>query len=143
MENLKLVAFDRDDLAVLSAHLQDAIVRTGDLAFLAGQSRFALIARRFDWESPDAEPRRRLTGLHFERVTSVRTRNIERTDPDQALSLLALTFDETDAPSGTLTLVFSSDKAVQLDLECIEAQMLDMGPIWAVGERPAHESGPA
>jgi hypothetical protein len=140
MELLKLVAFDQEDLAVLSAHLQDAVIRTGDLTFLAEQHRFALVARRFEWESPQAEPRRRLCGMHFERVLRVRTRNIERDQPDEVLNLLAVTFDQAEAPAGLLTLVFAGDKAVQLDLECLEAQMKDLGPVWAAGDRPSHDA---
>jgi hypothetical protein len=140
MELLKLVAFDQEDLAVLSAHLQDAVIRTGDLTFLADQHRFALVARRFEWEAPAAEPRRRLCGMHFERVLRVRTRNIERDQTDAVLNLLAVTFEPGEAPSGLLTLVFAGDKAVQLDLECIEAQMKDLGPVWAAGDRPSHDA---
>jgi hypothetical protein len=139
MELLKLVALDPEDLAVLSAHLQDAIVRTGDLAFLAEEQRFALLARRFEWESGSNEPRRRLSGLHFERVRTVRTRNIDRSRTDEPLELLAVTFEPGEAPSGQATLVFAGDKAVQLELECVEAQMKDLGPVWAAGTRPSHD----
>jgi hypothetical protein len=119
MELLKLVALDQEDLSVVSAHLQDAIVRAGDLAYLADQHRFALVARRFEWEGSD-EPRRRLTGLHFERVLRVRTRNIERHHADDVLNLLAVTFQPGETPSGQATLVFADDKAVQLDVECVD-----------------------
>ena len=68
MELLKLVALDAEDLAVVSAHLQDAVLRVGDIAYLAAEHRFALAARRFDWRRRTSAPRRRLTGLHFERV---------------------------------------------------------------------------
>ena len=143
MELLKLVAFDQEDLAVLSAHLQDAIVKTGDLTFLADQHRFVLVMRRFEWEAPADEKRRRLSGLHFERVLRVRTRNIEREQADEALDLLAVSFEPGEAPSGQVTLVFAGDKAVQLDVECIEAQMKDLGPVWAAGERPSHDAASA
>ena len=140
MDPLKLVALDPDDLAIVSAHLQDAIVRVGDLAFLPGERRFALVARRFDWEAtPDEPPRRRLTGLHFERVLAARTRGIDRGNADAVLNLLAITFEETDSPSGTATLVFSEGAAIQLDLECIETQMKDLGPVWEAEGRPVHD----
>ncbi|HEV2605928.1 MAG TPA: DUF2948 family protein [Microvirga sp.] len=140
MDPLKLVALDPDDLAIVSAHLQDAIVRVGDLAFLPGERRFALVARRFDWEAtPDEPPRRRLTGLHFERVLAARTRGIDRGNADAVLNLLAITFEETDSPSGTATLVFSEGAAIQLELECIETQMKDLGPVWEAEGRPVHD----
>lgn len=139
MELLKLVALDEEDLAVLSAHLQDAIVKAGDLAFLADQQRFALVARRFDWETAAAEPQRRLSGLHFERVQRVRTRNIDRDRTEEPLNLLAVTFAPGEGPSGLATLVFADDKAVQLDLECVEVQLKDLGPVWEAGGRPVHD----
>ena len=139
MELLRLVALDQEDLAVISTHLQDAIIRVGDLALLPHERRFALLARRFDWEcSNDEPPRRRLTGLHFERVLHCRTRDIDRSNPDAALNLLAITFAETDSPSGTVTLVFSEGGAIQLDVECIETQMKDLGPVWEAESRPTH-----
>lgn len=138
-EQLKLLAFDADDLAVMSAHLQDAVVRVGDIAYLPGESRFALIVRRFDWESADAEPRRRLTGLHFERVLRCRTRGIDRAKGDDVLNLLAITFDSPDAPSGFATLHFAGDASIQIEVECVEAGLQDLGPVWACQNRPAHD----
>jgi hypothetical protein len=140
MELLRLVAFDEDDLAIISTHLQDAVIRVGDLKYLPKEQRFALCARRFDWECEAGEPpRRRLTGLHFERVAGVRARGIDRQNPDAILNLLAVTFTPTDAPSGRATLVFSDGSAVQLDVECIETQMKDLGPVWEAEGRPTHD----
>ena len=139
MELLRLVALDEEDLAVISTHLQDAVVKVGDLAFVPKERRFALCARRFDWECGLGEkPRRRLTGLHFERVTGVRCRGIDRGKPDAVLNLLGIAFEEKDPPSGTATLLFSEGAAIQLELECIEAQMKDLGPVWEAEGRPAH-----
>lgn len=142
MELLKLAALDIEDLAVISAHLQDAILRTEDLAWLPNEHRFVLAARRFDWSVPPGQPpRRRLTGVHFERVLSVKTRGITPgAASEEPLSLLAVTFDETEAPSGIATLVFSGGAAIRLELECIEVRLKDLGPIWEAGGRPDHEA---
>lgn len=137
MDLLKLVALDPDDLAVVSAHLQDAVVRVGDIAYIPAEHRFALAARRFDWEA--AEPRRRLTGLHFERVSGVRVRGIDQSDKEAVLNLLAVAYEPTEAPSGTATLIFAEGGAIQVDLECIEMQMKDLGPVWSADSRPSHE----
>jgi len=140
MELLRLVALDQEDLAIISAHLQDAILKVGDLKFLAQERRFALCARRFDWEAePNEPPRRRLTGLHFERVTAARARGIDRSKPNAILNLLAITFEEKNAPSGCATLLFSDGAAIQLDVECIETQMKDLGPVWEAEARPVHD----
>lgn len=142
MELLRLAALDAEDLGVISAHLQDAILRAGDLAYLSGQHRFVLVARRFDWSAePGTPPRRRLTGMHFDRVLKVRTRGITPGSESEApLELLAITFTPTEAPSGIATLVFAGGAAIQLELECIEAQLKDLGPVWEVEGRPDHEA---
>ena len=145
MELLKLAALDADDLAVVSAHLQDAILRAEDLAYLTDTHRFVLVARRFDWSAEDgAAPRRRLTGVHFERVLGVRSRGLVPGAPSETpLELLAVTFTPGEAPSGTATLVFAGNAAIQLDLECIEVRMKDLGPVWEVDGRPDHEAAAA
>ena len=138
MDLLRLLALDQEDLAVVSAHLQDAVVHVGDITYLPKERRFALVARRFDWEAPRNEPRRRLTGLHFERVLAARCRGIDRSKPGTVLNLLAITFDETQSPSGTATLLFSEGGAIQIDLECVEGQIKDLGPVWEAEARPIH-----
>ncbi|MGO4572882.1 DUF2948 family protein [Microvirga sp. 2TAF3] len=139
MDLLKLVALDQDDLTVISMHLQDAVVRVGDIAYLPKERRFAIVARRFDWEAgSDVQPQRRLTGMHFEHVKAVRVRGIDRNDKDAVLDLLAISFEEGDAPSGTATLIFAEGGAIQVDVDCIEMQMKDLGPVWAAESRPSH-----
>jgi hypothetical protein len=139
MEPLKLAAFDADDLAIVSAHLQDAVIRVGDVTYLPEQRRFALVGRRFDWEARDGEPRRRLTGCHFERVLSVKTRGIDRSHQDEVLNLLAITFEAGEPPSGAAILHFAGGACIRLEVECIEALMKDLGPIWAAEQRPVHD----
>lgn len=138
MELLRLAALDAEDLTVISAHLQDAILRPGDATYVAGERRFLLALRRFDW-SPGAPPQRRLAGLHFERVLAARTRGLDR-DGAVPLSLLALTFEPTEAPSGRVTLVFSGGAAIRLEVECLEVRMKDLGPVWEAAARPGHDA---
>jgi hypothetical protein len=140
MDLLKLVALDPEDLAVVSAHLQDALVRVGDIVYLPKERRFAMQTRRYDWEA--ATPQRRLTCMHFEHVTAVRVRGIDQTNKDAVLNLLAIAFEEGEVPSGTATLIFAEGGAIQVDLECIEMQMKDIGPVWAAESRPSHEDQP-
>ena len=137
MDLLRLVALDPDDLAVISAHLQDALLRVGDIIYLPKERRFVVQTRRFDWEANT--PQRRLTCMHFEHVTGVRVRGVDQADKDAVLNLLAISFDERDAPSGTATLIFAEGGAIQVDLECIEMQMKDIGPVWTAESRPSHE----
>ncbi|SEF51316.1 DUF2948 family protein [Bosea lathyri] len=139
---LKLIALDADDLAIVSAHLQDAVLKVADFVYLPAERRFALAARRFDWEGAQhGHRRRRLAALHFERVSSVRSSKLDPKATDQVLSLLAITFATTDDPAGIVTLNFSDGAAIQLQVECIEAQMKDLGPVWEAVATPEHPNG--
>ncbi len=134
---LKLAALDADDLAVISAHMQDAVIRLGDITHQKARRQFALLANRFAWDA--GERQRRRTGLHFDRVTSVKTQNIRQGDKDAIVELLAITFEEGEAPSGTILLAFAGGGTIRLDVECIEASLKDLGPAWATEHQPAHE----
>lgn len=138
---LKLVALESEDLAIVSAHLQDAVAKVGEMAYLPTEKRFAMVVNRFDWiiASEEEKAVRRRAGLHFERVLNARTRNLDLSDEQAVVNLLAVEFAEKDAPSGTITLYFSGDAAVQLDVECIEMAMRDLGPEWAAKKRPQHD----
>ena len=139
---LKLIALDADDLAIVSAHLQDAVLKVADFVYLPAERRFALAARRFDWEGAQhGHSRRRLAALHFERVSSVRSSKLDPKATDQVLSLLAITFATTDDPAGIVTLNFSDGAAIRLEVECIEAQMKDLGPVWEAVATPEHPNG--
>lgn len=146
MSKLKLYALDQEDLDVLSAHLQDAVLRIRDMAYLPDQRRFALVVNRFDWadQAEKAEEKhRRRAALHFERVNAVRRRKLRQDSPDGVLNLLAIRFSESEAPAGTIDLVFSADAAIRLEVECLEASLSDLGPAWSTEAVPAHDlSGP-
>jgi hypothetical protein len=136
---LKLLVLDSEDLAVVSANTQDAIVRVGDMAYLPRSKRFALVMSRFDWEGIRAgRCERRQAGLHFERVTGVAVSGFRQDQPEMMLNLLSLTFEPGDAPSGSVRLIFSGGAIVRLDVECVEAEMHDLGPRWSARAVPGH-----
>ncbi|MCC6946131.1 MAG: DUF2948 family protein [Bradyrhizobiaceae bacterium] len=136
---LKLLALDSDDLAVVSAHLQDAAVKVADMAYLPKEKRFAMLLDRFDWSAiAEGKVLRRRAGVHFERVESAHTRGLDLKQGQAALTLLAVEFAERNAPSGVISLYFSSGAAIQLEVECLEAALSDLGPEWPAEERPAH-----
>jgi hypothetical protein len=137
---LKLVALDPEDLAVLSAHLQDAIAKVGDIAYLPKEKRFAMLLNRFDWAGSERNPPlRRRTGIHFERVLAAKTRGIDLAAHDAIVNLLAVEFEEKESPSGIITLFFSGDTAIKLEVECLEAALSDIGPHWPAQKRPRHD----
>jgi hypothetical protein len=140
---LKLCAFDEEDLAVLSAHTQDAVLKVGDMVYLPQEGRFALAMNRFIWEKAADGKRkayeRRRSVLSFDRVRTVRTSRIDRKRPDAVLELLAVSFETADTPAGNVTLVFAGGGAVQLDVEVIEARLADLGAAWATSAKPEHD----
>ena len=142
-ERLKLVAFDEEDLAVISACVQDAVLKVGDLVYLPKERRFALGMNRFIWEKAADGSRkdyeRRRAALTFDRVLSVKTSNIRRDRPDAVLDLLAVSFEPTDAPAGVITIVFAGGGAVRLEVEVIETRLADLGAAWATRARPSHD----
>jgi hypothetical protein len=138
MSLAKLTALDAEDLEVISAHMQDAVIRSEDIVFLRPAQKFALIANRFTWEQPGVRERRR-TGLHFNRIRSVKSRRITLGESDLILSLLALRFEPGDAPSGAIVLEFSGGGVIRLDAEVIEARLEDLGPAWDTPSVPSHE----
>jgi len=138
---LKLYAFDAEDLAVLSAHLQDAVLKASDIAYLARERRFALVCNRFDWTAAEAgDCQRRRTGLRVERVTAVKARAVPKGE-DTVLELLAIHFEPEggESPGGTMELVFAGGGAIRLTVECVEAAMDDLGPMWAGVATPRHD----
>jgi hypothetical protein len=128
---LKLIALDADDLAVISAHVQDARVQTADIIWRQGEKRLVVGMSRLDWEQTlagETAPRRLVAALRFDRVLACKARNIDVETPEAALELLGIEFHPGDAPSGSALLMFSQGGALRLDVECLECELTDLGP---------------
>lgn len=137
---LRLLALDAEDLSVVSAHAQDAVVRWNDLAFLPTERRFLLILDRFDWcAAEDGRSERLTAGLHFESVSRVTHLGIAAHAPPAALTLLSISFQETDPPAGQIFLTFAENVVIRLDVECLEAQLRDLGPRRAAEQPPSRD----
>ncbi|MGH6857815.1 MAG: DUF2948 family protein [Methylocella sp.] len=140
----RLIAFDADDLAVIAANLQDALVRVGDMAFVPQSKQFAMLASRFDWVRAAARKsgrpccERARTGLHFGRVLKVSCLGFHCRDEVLVLNLLDIGFNETDPPGGYVEFVFSAGRALRLHVECIEAEIRDLGFRWQARSAPRH-----
>jgi hypothetical protein len=125
---LKLIALDADDLAVISAHIQDARVQASDIIWRQGEKRLVVGMSRLDWEQTlagETAPRRLIAALRFDRVLSCKSRNIN--SGDAALELIGIEFHPGAAPSGSAVLMFSHGGALRLDLECLECELTDLG----------------
>ncbi len=138
MPDLKLLALDIEDLDVISATTQDAVVRVGDMGFAKADNRFALLMNRFAWEEDGKTRQRKRTALHFDRVNDVKVAGIDTNSVDGVLDLLAIRFAETDAPAGTVELAFAGGGTIRLTVECLEARLQDLGAAWAAKATPAH-----
>src|SRR5712691_4808859 len=141
MEPVKFVALDRDDLAVVSAHLQDALVKVADISWRRQEKRLVVALGRFDWLAADGtrpELRRCRSALRFERVTCCKCRSVDPAGKDAVLNLLAVEFSETDPPAGVVTLISSGGGMLRLEVECLEAELADLGPSWPAAARPVH-----
>lgn len=134
---LKLTAKDKEDLKVISAHMQDALVRLSDIRYLSKTRQFALVVNRFAWESQPNSERRR-TGVHFEHVLNVKQQGILGLKGDAILSLLAISFEPGQNPSGTVVLTFSADCAIRLGVEYLDLHLKDLGGAWATELTPHH-----
>jgi hypothetical protein len=135
---LRLLAQDDEDLQILSAHLQDAVLRVGDLAYLARQRRFVILMNRFCWECCDGLGSRVRCGLHFDDVLSVKARGIDQSDADAVLQLLALRFTPAGDGGGAVDLLLAGGGAVRLEVECISAGLTDLTGPWPATARPQH-----
>jgi hypothetical protein len=127
---LKLIALDADDLAVISAHVQDAHVQASDIIWRQDEKRLVIGMNRLDWEqtlSGETAPRRLIAALRFDRVLSCKSRNIGSAAGETALELVGIEFHPSEAPSGSAVLMFTHGRALRLDLECLECELTDLG----------------
>lgn len=143
LKPLRLLAEEAEDLEIISAAVQDAVVKAENLNYEARIHRFSLEINRYRWEEGvtqrrDGERVRSL--LAFDGVLGVRTRAITKVDPELILSLLSVTFDPApEPPGGTVTLLFAGDGEIVLDVEVLDATLLDSDYIWNTKHTPSHE----
>ena len=142
---LKLIALDADDLAVISTHVQDARVQTSDIIWRQSEKRLVVGMSRLDWEQTlegEAEPRRLVAALRFDRVLACKSRNIDLAAPDKVLDLVGIEFHPQDGrheePSGSALLLFAEGGAIRLDVECLECALTALGAA-ALGTGPGIE----
>src|SRR5215472_13217987 len=115
--NLKLIALDEDDLAVISAHVQDARVQVADIVWRQAEKRLVIGMSRLDWEqtlSGEAKPRRLVAALRFDRVLACKSRHIDLAAPDGMLDLVGIEFHARETPGGSALLLFGEGKVLRL-----------------------------
>ena len=145
MTTLKLLALDNEDLAIISAHMQDSVFKVGDMFYSPRLGQFSITANRFVWELSDRKDQayeRHRSALVFKRVQAVRSTGIDRRRRDEVLSLLAIRFEQKgEGPDGTVELTLAGNATIALDVECIEVQLADIGGAWETASKPDHPDG--
>jgi hypothetical protein len=137
---LRLLAEDEDDLEVISAAVQDAIAKVGDIEWDAKGRRFTLALNRYLWETPAGLLGARVrAGLQFSSVLAVKSRNLRRDPPDAVIELLAVRFEPGEAPGGAIRLAFAGGGDLELTVECVDAALADISAPWPTPSTPAHE----
>ena len=134
VEPLRLLAEDADDLHIISAALQDAIMRPVDIVWEPSWRRVTLQLSRFCWECGGT---RVMSAMQFGDVEAVKSRRLPRA-PESALELLALDFEPTEAPGGRVILMFAGGGDLRIDVECLDAVLTDLSDRWPARMAPTH-----
>lgn len=138
---LKLLAEDGEGLAVIAAAVQDSLVKPQDVKFDARSRTFGLEINRFQWERAGKRMPyfRSRAVLGIAAVESVRSRALSR-DVDAVHALMDIRFvPGAEPPGGTVTLVFAGGAQIQLNVECVDVTLADLGPSWPTRRRPDHD----
>jgi hypothetical protein len=133
---LQLLALDEEDLAVISAALQDAVLKVGDINYEKAARRLTLAFNRFRWEGGKRERVR--AALQLGDVQAVQARRIRRAPKDAILELLTVSFEAGEAPGGVLTLAFAGGGDLRVTVDCIDAVLADISAPWPTPREPGH-----
>ena len=133
-EPLRLLAEDADDLHIISAALQDAIMRPVDIVWEPAARRVTLKLSRFCWECGGT---RVMAAMQFGDVVAVKSRRLPRL-PESALELLAMEFAPGEAPGGRVILMFAGGGDLRIDVECLDAVLTDLSERWPARLAPTH-----
>ena len=143
VKNLKLLATSDDDLRVIAAHLQDAIVSVKDIASLKKNRIFLIQLNRFMWEDVEKgvfrKNKRIRTILKFDNVIEVNSKNISQISKDKFLDFLAIESCQMPDNNYEMKLIFSGDLIIRVVAEVIEVTLDDQGEPWDTKNKPKHK----
>ena len=140
---LRLLAEDAEDLEVISAALQDAVAKVGDIKFEPAARRLTIALNRYRWEAGEGRRagERVRAGLQLGGVISVKARRLKREPKDAVVELLAVKFEPGEAPGGAVVLSFAGGADMSVEVECLDAVLADLSAPWSTRRTPRHEAG--
>ena len=142
-KNLKLIANSDEDLRVISAHLQDAIVHTSDIANLKKNRIFLMQLNRFMWEDVEKgvfrKNKRIRTILKFENVISVVSKGINQKKRPRFLDFLTMESSLLANKTYEIKLIYSGDGIIKVNTEVIDVVLDDQGAPWDSKTKPKHK----
>ncbi len=142
-KNLKLIAKTDEDLRVISAHLQDSIVSTENIAKLERNKIFLVQLNRFMWEDVEKgvfrKNKRIRSILKFDNVVQVSSRNIDQNNKNRFLDFLAIETQQTPDKNYEMKLIFSGNAVIKIVAEVIEVTLDDQGEPWDTKNKPTHK----
>lgn len=141
MSDLKLIGMDAEDLEVISSHVQDALLYVRDIDFIANSKQLNLAINRCHNEASVGANRvqRSHAGLVFSHIENMQVQNIDRSKPEQILSLLDVEFEQTEKPAGIIELIFADNVSIKLNVNCLEVHLADIGETWISNVKPTHK----
>ena len=143
VKNLKLIAKTEEDLRVVSAHLQDAIVNISDIANLKNNKIFLMQLNRFMWEDVEKgvfrKNKRIRSILKFENVINANSKNIMQGKKDKFLDFLTIETKQMPDNNYEMKIVFAGDSVIKVISEVIEVTLDDQGSAWDTKNMPKHK----
>lgn len=137
---LKLLAEDAEDLALIAAAVQDAVGKIGDIQYEPAARRVTLALNRFRWEADGRARERVRAGLQFGGVLATQARKLRRDAPEAVVELLSIEFQPGDPPGGAVLLSFAGGGDLRLEVECLDVVLADLSEPWPARRKPNHEA---
>lgn len=135
---LKLLAEDADDLKIVSAALQDAVGKIGDIHWEPARRQLTIAFNRYRWETDRAERVR--SAVQVGSALSVQARCLRRDRKEAVIELLAMTFEPGEAPGGAIRFEFAGGGDLKVEVECVDVVLADLGTAWPARRTPRHEA---
>jgi hypothetical protein len=137
---LKLLAQDAEDLAVISAALQDAVAKIGDIRWDASARTLTLACNRFRWEAGGKKGKgeRIRSALQLGDVTGVQARKLRRDAKQAVVELLSIAFEPGEAPGGAVLLTFAGGGDLKVSVDCLDVILADVSEPWSTPRKPGH-----